>query len=37
MLQLELMSEGIGNRVQDMNCLLGDFATDPVTGEDGKV
>ena len=37
MLQLKLMSEGIRNGVQDMNCLLGDFGTDPVARENGEV
>ena len=35
--QLELMSEPVGNSLQDKNCLLSDFGTDPVAGEDCEV
>jgi len=36
-LQLELMSEPVGNSLQDKDCLLSDFGTDPVAGEDCEV
>jgi hypothetical protein len=34
-LKANLMPEGIGNRLEDQDCLPGNFRADSVSGEDG--